>query len=1047
MESKKVTLTITKEKVFGLLFLLIFALAFIFACMKSYLPIGAIIVGTFGIATYPVTLILAVISLAKFLGLSYNRSSKATALFLFALLCLLLTIHAIHTHTQLDKVVKLSYLSDYLSYNYSNLTLLGSFGSLICGFLGTFIGMVGTIIVFVILTTIFIGVFIDFELYGKYEQKHIKKLKTRKLREKVDRSDREVTSEGRPRYSFEDDTTYTNNDVVDEVVAEENYDENNSFNSESNYSENDVVAEITDDYSTYNSQNYNNQTYNNWNDSNYNDVAFNGENQYQNYSNTTESGFSQDFYKREDYPDVYSEDLNYQRKKFMRDTFGDVGVSGANSNFDHSAEPSNVHETPTNAFDYNVSASQPSSVQTSTLDFDFSNKNQTQEQEVHNDFSTTSSLSSDNFGEVNSNFSSSFENSSSSPLSSSFEDETISNILNSSEDDDDILNVAPNYNSFSASKNDQPNNSTSFSLSNSNATNSSPFSADNSANKNYSNSSNGFSGVDEAVRQDFSNFGRPNSTINSSIPNSQIENSSPKPAEPSVVIPAKEPKKNYTNNIAMVGVRYNPPPLSLLKPSKPDDGNYDEEQKRKSLKLEETLKAFNIPAKVVNIVRGPKITRFELSVPLGIPVKRIPMQELDIARALAAKTIVIRAPIPGSSYVGIELENDKFTSVSERELLESDAFQNCKDPLPIAIGKDISGEIVVKSLAKMVHLLIAGSTGSGKSVFIHNIVLSLIYKSGPEDLRLIMIDPKRVEFNRYNGLPHLLTPEVVMGAEKAVNALKWCVKEMERRYVLMEKSGYNNIEPYNKSELVKAGQFEKLPYIVIIVDELAEIMMVNKKEVESCIQRITQLARACGMHLILATQRPSVDIISGVIKNNVPSRIAFSLQSGIDSKTILNTTGAEKLLGQGDMLFAPTGTSSMPRLQAAYASDEEIKAVIDYDKAYNKANYDETVANAINAEQVESADSVGGGFSSSPPKQVDEYFKVAIKTVMQYGGASTSYLQRRLSIGYSRAAKIMDQMELRGFIAPATGSKTRKVLITPEQFKEEFGEDYDSFDD
>ena len=394
------------------------------------------------------------------------------------------------------------------------------------------------------------------------------------------------------------------------------------------------------------------------------------------------------------------------------------------------------------------------------------------------------------------------------------------------------------------------------------------------------------------------------------------------------------------------------------------------------------------------------------------------------------------------------LANDTFTTVYQRELFESDAFKNSKDPLPIAIGKDISGEIVVKSLVDMVHLLIAGSTGSGKSVFIHNVVLSLIFKSSPDDLRLVMIDPKKVEFPIYNGLPHLLTPEVVAGSQKAINALKWCVREMDRRYDLMAKAGFNNIKPYNKSDLVKAGQFEKLPYIVIIVDELAEIMQANKKEAESCIQRITQLARACGMHMVLATQRPSVDIITGVIKNNIPSRIAFSLQSGIDSKTIINTVGAEKLLGRGDMIFAPTGTSAMPRLQASYASDEEIRAVIDYTIRNNEANYDEAVEKAMDQDQSEQET---GGFSGGdgvPPQRdtVDSYFKTAVKIVMQNGGASTSYLQRRLSIGYSRAARIMDQMGDKGYIAPASGSKLRKVLITPEQFREEFGEDFDTID-
>jgi S-DNA-T family DNA segregation ATPase FtsK/SpoIIIE len=287
-----------------------------------------------------------------------------------------------------------------------------------------------------------------------------------------------------------------------------------------------------------------------------------------------------------------------------------------------------------------------------------------------------------------------------------------------------------------------------------------------------------------------------------------------------------------------------------------------------------------------------------------------------------------------------------------------------------------------------------------------------------------------------------------MGSEKAINALKWCVKEMDRRYDIMSKAGYNNIEPYNKSDLVKAGQFEHFPYIVIIVDELAEIMNANKKEAEVCIQRITQLARACGMHLVLATQRPSVDIVTGVIKANVPSRIAFNVQSSIDSKIIINTVGAEKLLGQGDMLFAPTGTSVISRLQAAYATDSEIASVIDYDKKYNSSNYDESVQKSFDEQDIPVDDAGSNGetvFIDAPSKdKVDEYFKTAIKMVMMQGFASISYLQRRLSIGYSRAAKIIDQMEDRGYIAPATGAKQRKVLITPEQFREAFGEDFNT---
>ena len=335
-----------------------------------------------------------------------------------------------------------------------------------------------------------------------------------------------------------------------------------------------------------------------------------------------------------------------------------------------------------------------------------------------------------------------------------------------------------------------------------------------------------------------------------------------------------------------------------------------------------------------------------------------------------------------------------------------------------------------------------------KSVFIHNIVLSLIYKYSPDDLRLVMVDPKRVEFGFYNGLPHLVTPEVVLGTEKAVSALKWCVKEMDRRFEIMGRANYKNIEDYNKSELVKSGQFEHFPYIVIIVDELAEIMTLYKKEAEVAIQRITQLARACGMHLIVAVQRPSVDIITGVIKNNISSRFAFRLQSGFDSKTMLGTNGAEKLLGQGDMLMSLTESSAMPRLQAAYASDDEIKAVVDFVKTHNPSNFDEMAEKAFNLDPQASDDvgNEGTGFVDAPQSKgkVDEYFKIAVKSVMMCGSASVSYLQRRLSIGYSRAARIVDQMEEKGYIDPPTGAKTRKVLITPERFREDFGEEYNS---
>ncbi len=952
---------------------------------------------------------------------------------------MLFAIHSVSTFEALDTVVTWKTFSSYLALSYEGFTLLGSLGSCLCGLISMLLGAMGTIVFFVILTTIFVGLFVDYEIYGKFEEPKIKRLKTKKLREKVASSDSNLVDGNLPNYSF---ASNTESEISVDAMEYENQNEMSS--AMSNYTQDDVVDEISDDAISGTQSDFNN-----FDMGKIEQNHFSQTNEYQ-----TKNEFSNEINEPKTYPDVYSNDMmDEHRRQFMHATFG--GYAQSSENINNSNAQANPSE---NNYSQPISTSHSNDLwgsgenETPKTEAKSSESSFVGEQNLDDELSKILSSSEDEEEAIKSDV---FGGTSSSPKQPVSDFDSLSKnqtYENSEFHDDEILKRNAGFGQTSPYQNPSRNSNANLNSERAQMNQNNFDRTQNSGNDqrngfgqtNADNPNERFNGQGYGMG---GNFGQQNPPQNFGENKNFGANQQQAPRG-GVVIPSKEIKQtnNYGVNLGMTGLRYNPPPLSLLRPSRADSGDYTEEQNRKSAKLENVLSAFNIPAKVKNIVRGPKITRFELSVPLGVSVKKIPMYEDDIAAALAAKTIVIKAPIPGSSYVGIELENDTFTSVSERELLESDAFQKCKDPLPIAIGKDISGEIVVKSLAKMVHLLIAGSTGSGKSVFIHNIVLSLIYKSSPDDLRLIMIDPKKVEFNRYNGLPHLLTPEVVMGSDKAINALKWCVKEMDRRYDLMSKAGYNNIEPYNKSELVKAGQFERFPYIVIIVDELAEIMMVNKKEVEACIQRITQLARACGMHLILATQRPSVDIISGVIKNNVPSRIAFSLQSAIDSKTILNVAGAEKLLGQGDMIFAPTGTSSTPRLQAAYASDEEIKAVIDYDIKYNQANYDETVVNIINSEQSDEDNSSGfnGGAGVPTKDTTDSYFKEAVRLVIQNGGASTSYLQRRLSIGYSRAARIIDQMEDKGYIAGATGSKLRKVLITPEQFKDEFGEDFDA---
>ena len=381
-----------------------------------------------------------------------------------------------------------------------------------------------------------------------------------------------------------------------------------------------------------------------------------------------------------------------------------------------------------------------------------------------------------------------------------------------------------------------------------------------------------------------------------------------------------------------------------------------------------------------------------------------------------------------------------------RELVESNEFKTFKHPLPVAIGKNISGEIIVKSLGRMVHCLVAGSTGSGKSVFLHSLIVSLMYRHSPEELRFIMIDPKRVEFSRYNRMPHLMLPEVVTECSKAVNSLTWAVKEMERRYELLRVNDCQKLEQFNECQAVKEGREKKLPYLVIVVDELAELMSVAAKEAESKIQRITQLGRAAGIHMVIATQRPSVDVVTGVIKNNLPTRIAFALASAVDSQTIINQGGAEKLLGQGDMLLSAQDSNAIVRLQAAFVSDEEIKKVLTYIKANNVSVYDEEIQKSIYAEPEPEPDKMGDDDKPayvSPEDRMDEHLPQALKLVMKTGKASISMIQRRFGVGYARAARIIDQMEVRGYIDSGIGNKPRDVKITIAEYNELFG-DFDA---
>lgn len=443
--------------------------------------------------------------------------------------------------------------------------------------------------------------------------------------------------------------------------------------------------------------------------------------------------------------------------------------------------------------------------------------------------------------------------------------------------------------------------------------------------------------------------------------------------------------------------------------------------------LEETLNNFGVKANVVQVTKGPSVTRFELQPSPGVKVSKIVNLADDIALGLAANGVRIEAPIPGKSAVGIEVPNKVLSSVLLREVLENDEFINSKSKLAFALGKDIGGKCVVADLSKMPHLLIAGATGSGKSVSINTLIMSILYKYSPYEVKLLMIDPKVVELNIYNSVPHLLIP-VVTEPKKAAAALNWAVNEMNRRYKLFADNGARNIESYNN--LYEKGSIEeKLPWIVIIVDELADLMMACPGDVEEYIARLAQMARAAGMHLVIATQRPSVDVITGVIKANIPSRISFSVSSQIDSRTILDASGAEKLLGKGDMLFHPVGAPKPIRIQGAFISEEEVEVVIEFIKSSAKeAEYQEEIMEEIENKAEDMERDVEEG-------EKDELLNEAIRIVVDTGQASASFLQRRLKIGFNRAARLIEQLEEARVISPKDGNKPRTVLISKDDIQ------------
>ena len=483
---------------------------------------------------------------------------------------------------------------------------------------------------------------------------------------------------------------------------------------------------------------------------------------------------------------------------------------------------------------------------------------------------------------------------------------------------------------------------------------------------------------------------------------------------------------------------YEFPPVSLLKAGSGQSHDGTEEMRQNAERLSDTLQSFGIEAHIINVTRGPSVTRYELELQRGVKLSKVTNLADDIALALGASGVRIAAIPDKISVVGIEVPNRIVSVVMAREVIDSPEFEKCKSRVSFAVGKDIGGNRIIGDIGKLPHLLIAGTTGSGKSVCMNSLIISLLYKAKPEEVKLIMIDPKMVELGIYNGIPHLLIP-VVTDPKKAAGSLQWAVTEMMRRYRMMADAGVRDLESYNKQARASADdELEPMPQIVVVIDELADLMLVAAKEVEESICRIAQMGRASGIHLVIATQRPSADVITGLMKANIPSRIAFAVASAMESRIILDTAGAEKLVGKGDMLYAPLGQGKPKRVQGCFITDDEVQEVVSFVKASSEAEYSDSVMAEIDKKAAESGKKPASVSDPDPTDEElegDEMLPAAVDVILETGQASVSMLQRRLKLGYARAARIMDEMEERGIVGPFEGSKPRQLLITREQWQ------------
>ena len=476
------------------------------------------------------------------------------------------------------------------------------------------------------------------------------------------------------------------------------------------------------------------------------------------------------------------------------------------------------------------------------------------------------------------------------------------------------------------------------------------------------------------------------------------------------------------------------PPVNLLHGSDGRSVDGTEEMRENTQRLNATLQSFNIEAHIVNVTRGPSVTRYELELDRGVKLSKITGLADDIALALGATGVRISAIPEKISVVGIEVPNRLVSTVLLRDVIDSPEFEKSKSKISFAVGKDIGGNRIIGDIAKLPHMLIAGTTGSGKSVCMNSLIISLLYKARPDEVRLIMVDPKMVELGVYNNIPHLLIP-VVTDPKKAAGALQWAVTEMMRRYRMMADAGVRDLDSYNKAVLAADDERKPMEQVVVVIDELADLMLVAAKEVEESICRIAQMGRASGIHLVIATQRPSADVITGLMKANIPSRIAFAVASAMESRIILDTQGAEKLVGKGDMLYAPLGQGKPKRVQGCFITDEEVQDVVNFIKKTNSPNYSEEVQAQIE-QRAEQGSKSDGTPVSSDQEEGDELLPAAVEVILETGQASVSMLQRRLKLGYARAARIVDEMEERGIVGPFEGSKPRQLLITREQWEQ-----------